>query len=306
MNIPVLRGIQKPNRQRHWRLVLLLLPAFTYMVIFHYLPMGGLQIAFKDFSPRKGMWESEWVGTKHFLRFLTYPFFWQLVRNTFSISIYALIVGWPLPIILALLLNEVSHSTYKKTVQMIVFLPHFISTVAMCGMIVLFLDRGSGLFNNIIAVMGGERVAFLSIGPNFKHIYVWSSVWQNTGFASVIYIAALSTVDPGLVEAAQIDGAGRMKIIYHIYFQCLKPTAIVQLILRAGQLLTVGFEKILLLQNDLNMEWSDVISTYVYRTGLAGAQFSYTAAIGLFNNIINLGLLLAVNALAKRYSDTHI
>lgn len=291
---------------KHWQLLLLLLPALIYIILFNYWPMYGLQIAFKDYSARRGFWASEWVGLKHFERFLNYPLFWQTVRNTLTLSVYSLIAGFPFPIIIALLLNEVRHILYKKTVQMVVFLPHFISTVAMCGMITLFLDRSTGLFNNIIELMGGQRTAFLQEGGYFKHIYVWSAIWQNTGFASVIYIAQLSSVDEDLVEAATIDGANRLQIMHYINFQCLKPVAITQLILKAGQLLTVGFEKVLLLQNDLNMEFSDVISTYVYRTGLAGAQFSYTTAIGLFNNVINLALLIAVNLLAKRYSDTSI
>lgn len=291
---------------RHWQLLLLLLPALIYIILFNYWPMYGLQIAFRDYSARRGFWGSEWVGLKHFIRFLNYPMFWQTVRNTLTLSVYSLVVGFPFPILIALLLNEVRHTAYKKTVQMVVFLPHFISTVAMCGMITLFLDRSSGLFNSIIVKLGGERTAFMQEGEMFKHIYVWSAIWQNTGFASVIYIAQLSSVDGSLVEAATIDGANRLQIMYHINFQCLKPVAITQLILKSGQLLTVGFEKVLLLQNDLNMEYSDVISTYIYRTGLAGAQFSYTAAIGLFNNVINLILLIAVNMLAKRYSDTSI
>ena len=268
--------------------------------------MIGLQIAFKDYSPTLGFWNSRFLGLVYFKRFINYPFFWQTVKNTLVLSSYSLIAGFPFPIIIALLLNEVRSVAFKKTVQMVVFLPHFISMVAMCGMVILFLDRSSGIFNALRVLMGKERIAFLSEGPLFKHIYVWSGIWQESGYASVIYIAALSAVDYNLIEAAKIDGAGRTRIMYHINFQCLKPIAITQLILKVGRLLTVGFQKVLLLQNDLNMDYSDVISTYVYRVGLAGAQFSYTTAIGLVNNITNLILLISVNILARRYSETSI
>ena len=228
---------------RHWQLLLLLLPALAYILVFNYWPMYGLQIAFRDYSARKGFWNSPFVGWKHFERFLSYPLFWQIVRNTLTLSVYSLVVGFPFPIITALLLNEVRSNLYKKTVQMVVFLPHFISMVALCGMIALFTDRSAGLFNNLRTLAGMERVAFLQVGRYFKHIYVWSAIWQNTGFASVIYIAQLSSVDANLIEAATIDGANRLQIMYHINFQCLKPVAITQLILRAGQLLTLRLDR---------------------------------------------------------------
>lgn len=291
---------------KHWQLLLLVLPALCYIMIFNYWPMFGLQIAFKDYTGRKGFIDSPYLGLAYFEQFLNYPFFWQTVKNTLVLSAYSLVAGFPFPIIIALLLNEVKNEGYKKTVQMAAFLPHFISMVAMCGMIMLFMDRSGGIFNALRELLGKERIAYLNEGKLFKHIYVWSGVWQDSGYASVIYIAALSSVDYNLIEAARIDGAGRLKIMYHINFQCLKPTAITQLILKVGSLLTVGFQKVLLLQNDLNMEYSDVISTYVYRVGLAGAQFSYTTAIGLFNNIINLVLLITMNRLSKRYSETSI
>lgn len=300
-------GNRRLNKEKtHWQLLLLLLPALIYIIIFNYWPMYGIQIAFKNYSARKGIIGSPWVGFQYFKQFLEYPFFWQILRNTLTLSVYALIAGFPFPIILALLLNEVWNQRFKSTVQMVVFVPHFISTVALCGMLALFFDRGSGIVNAMLEKLGHERFAFMSDGPTFKHLYVWSAVWQNSGFASVIYMAALANVDGSLIEAATIDGANRWQIVYHINFKSILPVVITQLILKVGHLMSVGFEKVLLLQNDLNMQYSDVISTYVYRNGLAGAQFSYTTAIGLFNNIINLILLLTVNYIVNRYSDNAI
>ena len=292
--------------RRYWQLYLLLIPSLIYMIVFAYWPMYGVQIAFRNYSPVKGFWGSQWVGLKHFIRFINYPDFWRLIRNTLGITIYRLIASFPIPIILAVMINEVNNRHFKRTIQMVTYIPHFISTVVLCGMIALFLDREAGIFNLVGSRLGLKSVAFLTVPRYFKHIFVWSGIWQNTGWGTIIYLAALSQVDTQVMEAAIIDGASRMQRIWHVNLSHLLPTIVIQLLLSIGRLLSVGFEKILLLQNDLNMEASDVISTYVYRTGLLGGQFSYTAAIDLFNTVINLILLILFNWLARRLTETSV
>lgn len=294
------------SSHRYWQLYILMIPAIVYMAVFMYAPMYGVQIAFRDFSAKAGFWNSTWVGLKHFRRFLAYPEFWRIMKNTLSISLLNLIFGFPLPVMLALMLNEVRNRFFKKTVQMVTYLPYFISSVAFAGMITLFCDRNAGLITNILTSFGVERTNLLSVPEYFRPIYVGSYIWQHTGYTSVLYIAALSGVDPNIVDAAIVDGANRWQKVWHVDFQCLKPTIIIQLILSVGRILTLSYDRILLLQNELNMETSDIISTYVYRLGLLGGQFSYTTAIGLFNNIINLALLLIVNSLARKYSESSI
>ena len=292
--------------RRFYQLYFLMVPALIYIIIFNYIPMYGAQIAFKNFSGSLGIWQSPWIGLKHFQRFLVYPNFWQLIWNTLRINLYSVIAGFPFPILLALMINEVRSRTFKKSVQMVTYMPHFISTVAMCGMITIFLQRENGLFNIIGAQFGLAPVAWMTSPRMFTSIYVWSGIWQGTGYSSIIYLAALSGIDQNIIEAARVDGANRLQRIWHIDFQCLVPIMIIQLILRSGSMLSVGFEKIMLLQNDLNLPASDVISTYVYRNGLLGGQFSYTSAIGLFNSLINFILLISVNLIAHRYSETSI
>ena len=291
---------------RYWQLYILMVPAIVYMVIFMYGPMYGVQIAFRDFSARAGFWNSPWVGLTHFKRFLSYPDFWRIMQNTLSISLLNLVFGFPLPILLALMLNEVRNRMFKKTVQMATYLPYFISSVAFAGMVTLFCDRNAGMITNILTLFGVERSNLLSVPGYFQAIYVGSYIWQHTGYTSVLYIASLSNVDMSIVEAARVDGASRLQKVWHVDFQCLKPTIIIQLILSIGRILTLSYDRILLLQNDLNMETSDIISTYVYRLGLIGGQFSYTTAIGLFNNVINLILLVIVNTIARKYSETSV
>ena len=289
-----------------YQLYLLALPAIIYIILFHYGPMYGVQIAFKDFRSSLGIVGSPWVGFKHFERFLSFPNFWLLIRNTLGISLYALIVGFPLPIALAIMINEVRIRSFQKTVQMISYAPHFISTVVVAGMITLYLNHDHGIINNLVAALGGPRIDYLAEPEWFKTVFVMSNIWQHTGWGTVIYLAALSGIDPALVEAAEIDGASKPQKIWHIDIPGITPTIVILLILRVGQLLTVGFEKILLLQNPLNMESSDVIATYIYRIGLLGGQFSFTAAIGVFNSIINFILLISVNQLARRTSETSL
>ena len=285
--------------RRKWQLYLLILPAIVSVFIFHYIPIYGVQIAFKNFRSSKGILGSEWVGFKHFARFLAYPDFWKILWNTVRISLYAL-ATFPCPVILALMMNELNSERYKKFMQMVTFAPHFISTVVVCSMVLLFFDRSQGLVNNVIAALGGERYDFVSSTRYFSSLYVWSGVWQNLGWNAIIYIAALSSVSPELIEAARVDGAARLQIVRYVNFPAILPTVITMLILSAGSLLNVGFEKIYLLQNPLNMEASRVISTYVYEIGLQGGQFSYSTAIGLFNNVVNIVVIILVNGISKR------
>ena len=285
--------------RRKWQLYLLILPAIVSVFIFHYIPIYGVQIAFKNFRSSKGILGSEWVGFKHFARFLAYPDFWKILWNTVRISLYAL-ATFPCPVILALMMNELNSERYKKFMQMVTFAPHFISTVVVCSMVLLFFDRSQGLVNNVIAALGGGRYDFVSSTRYFSSLYVWSGVWQNLGWNAIIYIAALSSVSPELIEAARVDGATRLQIVRYVNFPAILPTVITMLILSAGSLLNVGFEKIYLLQNPLNMEASRVISTYVYEIGLQGGQFSYSTAIGLFNNVVNIVVIILVNGISKR------
>ena len=293
-------GLRTLRRMRRkWQLYLLILPAIVSVFIFHYIPIYGVQIAFKNFRSSKGILGSEWVGFKHFARFLAYPDFWKILWNTVRISLYSL-ATFPCPVILALMMNELNSERYKKFMQMVTFAPHFISTVVVCSMVLLFFDRSQGLVNNVVAALGGERYDFVSSTRYFSSLYVWSGVWQNLGWNAIIYIAALSSVSPELIEAARVDGATRLQIVRYVNFPAILPTVITMLILSAGSLLNVGFEKIYLLQNPLNMEASRVISTYVYEIGLQGGQFSYSTAIGLFNNVVNIVVIILVNGISKR------
>lgn len=290
--------------KKSWRLYILLLPAIIYLLIFHYAPIYGLQIAFKDFIPSLGIAGSKWVGLKHFNYFVSSPQFFILVRNTILLSVSSLICSFPLPILLALMLNETKSVWFKKAVQNITYAPHFISTVVLCGMVIVFLSPSSGVINSLLKLVGHETIDFMTKEQYWRPIYIISGVWQNTGWSSIIYLAALSGIDPQLHEAAHIDGANRIQRIWHINIPGILPTAILLFIMNCGQLMSVGFEKVYLLQNALNLPVSEVISTYVYKTGLLGTKFSYTSAIGLFNSAINVLLLLIVNKVSSKVSDT--
>ncbi|WP_133578873.1 ABC transporter permease [Aureibacillus halotolerans] len=291
---------------RHWELYLLLLPPVLYLLIFKYIPMVGVQIAFKDFSVINGIWGSEWVGFKHFISFFESPNFWLLIENTIGISFYSLVAGFPIPIILALALNEVRTGMFKKTVQMVTYAPHFISTVIMVSIIILMLSPHVGVVDRLTTWLGIPSTNFMGIPEYFKSIYVWSGVWQGMGYSSIIYIAALAGVDSELYEAARMDGASRIKKILYIDLPHLIPISVILLILSLGSVMGVGFEKIFLMQNSLNISSSEVISTYVYKVGLLGANFSFSAAVGLFNSVINLILLILVNAIARRVSENSL
>lgn len=289
---------------KYWQLYMLLLPALIYIIIFCYGPMYGIIIAFKDYKVKLGYWGSEWVGLKHFIRFLTYPEFWKLVKNTLSISLYSL-ATFPCAVILALLINEINNNRFKKTVQMVTYAPHFLSTVVLCGMVTLFVGR-DGMLGQLYELITGQEENLLYIPEYFSSIYVWSGVWQSTGWGTIIYLSALSGVSQDLIESAKIDGATRLQVIRYVNIPCILPTIVIMFIMNTGTVLSVGFEKIFLLQNDLNMETSRVISTYTYDIGILGGQLSYSTAIGLFNNVVNVAVILLANKLAKKLSGTGI
>lgn len=285
-----------------WQLYALLLPGVIYVFIFSYMPMYGLQIAFKDFRGSLGIWGSPWVGLDHFIRFVKFPGFWQYIRNTAVISLYG-ILTFPIGVIFSLMLNELRSQKFKKTAQMITYAPHFISTVVVCGMVTLFFNESYGIVNNIMANLGLERVEFLTEAKYFRALYIWSGVWQNLGWSTIIYLAALSGVSTELVEAAVIDGASRFQIMRHINIPSIMPTITIMFIMNCGGILSVGFEKIFLLQNAMNLSVSQVISTYVYNVGLISAQYSYSSAIGLFNTVINVIVLIIVNLVVRRITE---
>ncbi|WP_054956340.1 ABC transporter permease [Paenibacillus dakarensis] len=292
--------------RKNWELYLLISPVIAYFIIFDYLPMYGVQIAFKNFMAAKGIWASDWIGLDHFVRFFKSFYFEQIIFNTISISLYQLAIGFPFPLLLALLINEVGSQKFKRFTQTVTYAPHFLSTVVMVGLIMIFLSPQNGIINHLIDFFGGQRISFMIESEWFKSIYVFSGVWQGMGWSSIIYLAALAGIDPTLHEAARVDGASRLRRIWHINLPGILPTVVILLILNVGQVMSVGFEKIYLMQNDLNIESSEVISTYVYKQGIIGAQYSFSAAVGLFNSVINLVLLVTVNRIAKKVNETSL
>jgi len=286
------------NRYVFWMAV----PVILYYIIFHYIPMFGIVIAFQNYKPAKGFLDSTWVGLKHFQSFFASPYAFRLIRNTLLINFYQLIFGFPMPIILALLLNELKMPRYKRVVQTLSYLPHFISTVVICGMITEWSET-RGLINDALALFGLERVNVLSEQSMFRSMYVISGIWQTIGWSSIIYLATLSNADPNLYEAAVIDGAGRWKQTIHITLPVLVPLIMMQLIMRIGSMMSLGFEKIILLYTPLTYETADVISSYVYRRGLQEANYSLGSAIGLFNSVINVILLITANTLSRKLTQ---
>ena len=293
---------------RLWQLYLMFLPPLIFVFVFHYFPMYGAQIAFRNYSPILGFTESPFVGLVHFRRFFNSNEISMLLRNTIGISLYNLAATFPIPIILALMLNYVKNNKYRKSVQMITYAPYFISTVVMVGIILEVLSPRTGIVNTLIKGLGLDPVNFMGTASYFKSIFVWSNVWQHTGYGAIIYIAALAGIDPSLHEAAVVDGANKFQRIRHIDIPGIMPTAVILLILNTGQLLNTGFEKILLMQNPLNMRTSQVIDTYVYQIGIAGqtTNFSYPTAIGLFKSVVSLIMLVLVNQMARKYSESSL
>ena len=287
-------------------LYLLLLPSFIIMFIFTYLPMYGVVIAFKDFTPAKGIMGSSWAGLKYFKQYFNSFQLWPTIKNTLILSIYSIVVTFPLPIVLALICNQMRTGKFKKIFQVSTYLPHFISTVVMCGMIILFLSPSSGVIAKLLSLIGIQMPNVMGSAGAFPSVYVWTEVWQHLGWDSILYIAALAAIDPSLYEAATMDGASKWQKMLKIDIPLLMPTATVMFILRMGSVMNVGFEKVYLLQNNLNTASSEIISTYVYKMGLVSSQYSLSSAIGLFNNLINLVLLVTVNYISKKMSDTSL
>lgn len=287
-------------------LYLMMLPSIIIFLVFTYYPMYGVTIAFKDFSPSEGIMGSAWAGFKYFRQYFNSYQFVPTIRNTIVISLYTIVVTFPLPICLALMCNQIRQKAFKKVFQVTSYLPHFISTVVMCGMIILFLSPSSGIIARLVGLLGFKLPNLMGSPGAFPSIYVWTEVWQHLGWDSILYVATLSSVDPTLYEAATMDGASKWHKMIHVDVPALIPTAIIMFILRMGSVMSVGFEKVYLLQNTLNSSSSEIISTYVYKMGLISSQYSLSAAIGLFNNIINLILLLLVNWISKKVSDTSL
>ncbi len=291
---------------RHWQLYIMVLPALISLIIFAYKPMYGIIIAFKDYSFKEGMLGSPWVGFEQFNRLFHSYWFPVILKNTLTISIMSLVLGFPIPIILALMVNEIQNEKIKRTFQTVSYAPHFISTVVICGMIILFLNPSSGIINRGVTALGGQAVDFMQKPTMFKWVYVLSGIWQGAGWSAIIYFAALSGVDKSLLEAADIDGASRFQKIIYINFPVLVPTMLVLLILQCGSLLSVGYEKVLLLQNNANLAGSEVISTYTYKVGLGQYDFSFSTATGLFNSIINAIVLVLANTLSQKCAKTSL
>ncbi|MBD0384055.1 sugar ABC transporter permease [Paenibacillus sp. WST5] len=268
--------------------------------------MYGALLAFKNYNIVKGITGSPWAGFKHFQYFFEGPYFWLILKNTLGISLYGLLVGFPIPIIFALALNEIGRASFKKFVQLVTYAPHFISTVIVVSMLSLLLGPQVGVVNNLLAAFGFEKINFIGEPAYFKSLVVWSDVWQNAGYGAIIYLAALAGIDPTLYEAAKVDGASRWQKIIHVDIPGILPTIIILLILGVGNIMSVGFEKVYLLQNSMNADSSEIIATYVYRAGLLNGNVSYATAVGLFNSVCNLILLVSVNSLAKRVTKNSL
>lgn len=299
---------QKQTATRIWKhreYYLMLLPAVIYVMLFCYAPMYGLQIAFKNYKVSLGVSGSPWIGFRNFTDFFQSYYFVTLLKNTLVLSLYSLIVGFPIPIIIALILNEMK-GRFKKVTQTVLYAPHFISLVVLVSILNSMLSPSQGVVNTIIEMLGGERTYFMADPKYFRHLYVWSGVWQGMGWGAIIYLAALSGVDPVLHEAADMDGATRLQKIIHINIPTILPTIIIMLILRMGQIISVGYEKVYLMQNSMNVETAEVISTYVYKRGTLNSNYSFSAAVGLFNNVVNVILVLLANWISKKISKTSL
>lgn len=303
---------KKAERKKQWGrvkrykgLLLMMILPVIYYAVFCYWPMYGALIGFFDFNARLGLFGSKWLGLKWFANYMTDPYFWKLVRNTILLNLWGLIIGFPAPIIFALLLNELRNEKFKRLAQTICYLPHFISTVVVCGLVINLLSV-SGPVNNLIVKLGGTRDALMMRPDLFRPIFTISGVWQGLGWGSIIYMAALTGVDVQLYEAAVLDGANRWQQIIHITIPAIMNTIVIMLILNLGNMMSVGYEKVMLLYNGSTYETADVISTYVYRRGIEGGDFSYTTAVGLFQSVINLTFLFSSNALSRRYSEASL
>ena len=295
-----------PKLKKSYQLFLLLLPSAVLLFCFAYLPMVGIIIAFQNYSPALGITGSQFVGFKNFIQYFNSYQFGVTIKNTLVLSLYSILVGFPLPILLALMCNQMKTKMFKKVFQVITYLPHFISTMVMCGLILIFLSPSSGLFANLFKLFGAEFPNLMASAGAFKHVYVWSDIWQHLGWDSIIYLAAIDGMDPAYYEAATVDGASTLQKIKYIDIPMILPTAMVLLILRAGSILGIGFEKVFLLQNVQNIMSSEIISTYVYKMGMQSMQYSLSTAIGLFNTVVNLVVLLMVNFFARKTTESSL
>ena len=298
-------GWRHDFRMNKW-LYLLAVPVVVYFVVFNYIPMGGLLMAFENFKPQRGLFGSEWVGLKHFIDFFTGPNFWQLLRNTLAISMLGLFVSFPLSIIFALLLNEINLTPFKKAVQTISYMPYFISLVVICGLVTEFCSSQGVITDFLVTVFGIQRENLLTNPSYFWAIYIISDLWQNLGYSSIIFVAAITSASTELHEAAALDGASRLQRVMHVTVPCIMPTIVTMLILKCGTILGVGFEKILLLYNPSIYSTADVISSHVQRLGIEQAQYGYSTAVGLFNSVVGTILLFLSNALSRKYAETSI
>lgn len=293
-------------RIKHWPLYSMILPGFLFFVIFKYIPLAGSVIAFQDYNVFDGVWGSPFVGLKHFVNLFTYPEFYNVLTNTILISLYKLIYGFPSPILLALLLNELRKALFKRTIQTVLYLPHFLSWVIAGGLIINFLSPSSGIVNEVIQSFGGEPIFFLQEKQYFRSIIVGTGIWKEVGWNTIIYLAALAGVHPELYEAAEVDGAGKFRQAVSITLPSILPTIIVLLLLNIGNILDLGFEQIYMFLNPLVYETGEVFDTYIYRVGLLGGQFSYTTAIGIFKSIVGFILLFGANYLSRKTTDNSI
>ena len=296
----------KAYMKGHYDLYLLLLPAILYTAVFLYIPMYGVLMAFQDYSPVKGIIGSNFVGLKHFKKFFSTYMAKQIISNTVILSGYSLLASFPFPVILALMLNYCVNRRFGKIVQTVTYMPYFISVMVLVGMMNIFLSTNYGVVNTVLQAVGIEPFSFMSSEKSFRHMYVWSGIWQGMGYSSVIYFAALSGIDPTLYEAAELDGASKLQRIRYIDLPSIMPTVIIMLIMSAGNLMSIGFEKAYLMQNDRNSGVSEIIATYVYKVGLIDARYSFSAAINLFNSAINFVILIVINKISRKLSDTSL
>ncbi|BFT70933.1 ABC transporter permease [Paenibacillus sp. P36] len=314
MNTTIIpQSLQPTQRRRLWKRILtkyefyimLAIPLIWY-IIFKYVPMYGIQIAFKDFSATRGIMASPWAGFRHFERFFESSYFWELLWNTLSLSLYSLLVGFPVPILLALLIYEINGKRMKKWLQNVTYIPHFLSLVVIVGMLNVFLDPDTGKVNQLLSLLGVDPVPFMRKAEWFQTVFVSSDIWQHMGWSSIIYLAALTAIDPTQYEAAKMDGASRFQRLLHISLPGMLPTIVIMFILQVGHLMDIGFEKVLLMQNPVNASKGEILATFVYKNGIQQGQFSYTAAAGLFNSVIDFILLILVNSWARKKTDSSL
>lgn len=299
-------AVRRKRGKYDWQFWAIIAVPVIYAFIFAYIPMGGIVLAFKNYSIRKGIFGSPWVGLKYFRQFLTSTSSVTVITNTFILGIYSLIVNFPIPIVFAVLMNELRHEKFKKTVQFVSYAPYFISTVVLVGMMMQMMDLRTGIFNRILTAMGLQAVNFFGDPKLFRSLYVWSGLWQTMGYNSIIYIAALAGVSPELKEAAVVDGASRLQRIIHVDLPSIMPTIIIMLIFACGSVVSIGFDKVYLMQNSMNAGVSEVISTYVYKVGLVNSDFGFSTAAGLFQSLVSFAMLVLVNQLAKRFTETSL